>query len=168
MSKRRTRKGGWIKAKDIRRNAAGKPLCRFCKKEVSPPKRTFCSAECVHEHKIRTQPSYMRKCVFKRDRGVCIKCGCDTMKLQKVLAHAKEKCKTTPEFAAVLDMVGISLFRGFKIKLKSRKGYLWDADHIISVIEGGGECGLDNIQTLCIPCHKEKTAELRHRRRKKS
>jgi hypothetical protein len=33
-------------------------------------------------------------------------------------------------------------------------GGLWDADHIIPVQYGGGECGLDNIRTLCISCHK--------------
>lgn len=33
----------------------------------------------------------------------------------------------------------------------------WEADHIISVVEGGGGCLLDNYQTLCIRCHKLKT-----------
>ena len=42
----------------------------------------------------------------------------------------------------------------------------WDADHIVEVIEGGGECGLDNYQTLCCPCHKRKTADLAKRRAK--
>lgn len=34
----------------------------------------------------------------------------------------------------------------------------WQADHILPVHKGGGACGLDNFQTLCIDCHKEKTA----------
>lgn len=33
----------------------------------------------------------------------------------------------------------------------------WEADHILSVSEGGGGCGLDNYQTLCNECHKAKT-----------
>ena len=36
-------------------------------------------------------------------------------------------------------------------------GGLWDADHIIPVKNGGGCCGLDNLRTLCIPCHKNIT-----------
>ena len=36
---------------------------------------------------------------------------------------------------------------------------LWQADHIVPVAEGGGACGLENLQTLCLPCHKRKTAE---------
>lgn len=42
-------------------------------------------------------------------------------------------------------------------------GSLWDMDHIKPVIEGGGECGMDNLRTLCIKCHKAETAALRKR-----
>jgi 5-methylcytosine-specific restriction endonuclease McrA len=40
---------------------------------------------------------------------------------------------------------------------------LWDADHIIPVAEGGGECDLDNMRTLCLKCHRIATAALRKR-----
>lgn len=36
----------------------------------------------------------------------------------------------------------------------------WEADHILPVHQGGGACGLDNFQTLCKNCHKEKTFKL--------
>lgn len=35
----------------------------------------------------------------------------------------------------------------------------WEADHIVEVRDGGGCCGLDNYQTLCVPCHKAKTRQ---------
>ncbi len=41
---------------------------------------------------------------------------------------------------------------------------LWDADHIIPVVEGGGACDLSNIRTLCVLCHRQVTSELRERR----
>lgn len=44
----------------------------------------------------------------------------------------------------------------------------WDADHIVPVIEGGGECDLENIRTLCHPCHKLETAKLAARRAKRN
>jgi 5-methylcytosine-specific restriction endonuclease McrA len=40
---------------------------------------------------------------------------------------------------------------------------LWDADHIVPVAEGGGECDLSNLRTLCLKCHRQATAELRKR-----
>ncbi|MGO9970456.1 MAG: HNH endonuclease [Bryobacteraceae bacterium] len=30
-------------------------------------------------------------------------------------------------------------------------------------MEGGGECDLENLRTLCVRCHREVTAELRQR-----
>ncbi|WP_220472631.1 HNH endonuclease [Spirosoma foliorum] len=36
-------------------------------------------------------------------------------------------------------------------------GNQWEADHIVPVHKGGGYCDLDNFQTLCIPCHRDKT-----------
>jgi hypothetical protein len=35
----------------------------------------------------------------------------------------------------------------------------WHADHIKRVADGGGECGEDNIRTLCVVCHIRLTAE---------
>jgi hypothetical protein len=46
----------------------------------------------------------------------------------------------------------------------TRRRSLWDADHVVPVIEGGGECDLSNIRTLCLLCHERVTAELRVRR----
>lgn len=36
----------------------------------------------------------------------------------------------------------------------------WEADHIVEVVRGGGLRGLENYQTLCVPCHKAKTRKL--------
>lgn len=46
---------------------------------------------------------------------------------------------------------------GFKITF-NRIDALWEADHINPVENGGGACGMDNMQTLCIPCHYRKNA----------
>lgn len=40
----------------------------------------------------------------------------------------------------------------------------WDVDHIVPVIEGGGQCGLEGLRTLCHPCHKAVTRELAAKR----
>jgi 5-methylcytosine-specific restriction enzyme A len=48
------------------------------------------------------------------------------------------------------------------LKRVSRRS-LWDADHILPVAEGGGECDLGNLRTLCLICHREQTLLLQKR-----
>jgi 5-methylcytosine-specific restriction protein A len=49
--------------------------------------------------------------------------------------------------------------------VRARKS-LWDADHLIPVAEGGGECDLSNMRTLCLKCHRARTVELLERLRR--
>ncbi len=106
----------------------------------------------MHEWKLRTDPGYLREQVFLRDRGVCAACRVDT----EMLRRDKRK----------LDYAARRRFeRDWGVTGQSRRS-LWDADHILPVCEGGGECDLSNIRTLCLKCHRITTAELRRRRKK--
>ncbi len=89
----------------------------------------------------------MRSEVFKRDRGVCSECRFDTQRLRVELNSLTEDERRIR--CAALDL---PLHRGME-----RTSSLWDADHVVPVSEGGGQCGLDNIATLCLPCHAVKT-----------
>ncbi len=40
----------------------------------------------------------------------------------------------------------------------------WECHHVVAVAEGGGECGLDGLVTLCRSCHLIETAALAKRR----
>jgi hypothetical protein len=58
--------------------------------------------------------------------------------------------------------------RQFLKEWKLNEGWrrsFWDADHVIPVAEGGGECDLANMRTLCLKCHRAATGELRVRRK---
>jgi len=139
VSTRRTAPGGWVdKAKHPR-------VCRRCGAEVPRGRYTFCSDACVHAWKLRTDPGYLREQVFRRDKGVCAVCGLDTELLRK------DKRK--------LDYAARRVFE----REWGRRRSLWDADHIVPVAEGGGECDLANMRTLCLKCHREATAALRAR-----
>ena len=140
MSTRRIMPGGWVGRKK-------RLPCRWCGAEVAGRRRTFCGAACVHEWKLRTDPNYLREQVFQRDHGVCAACGLDT--------EAMRKDKRKLDYNAR---------RQFEKDWGGRR-HLWDADHIVPVVEGGGECDLSNMRTLCLKCHKEATALLRMRRR---
>ena len=47
--------------------------------------------------------------------------------------------------------------------IQSNQSDFWQVDHITPVAEGGGSCGLDNLRTLCTPCHKIETDRLHQR-----
>lgn len=63
---------------------APRGTCRHCRKPVEPPKINWCSDECVTEALIlKGDPNTVRREVFKRDKGVCAKCGLDTQAAHK-------------------------------------------------------------------------------------
>jgi 5-methylcytosine-specific restriction enzyme A len=143
---------GWVDSRSLPRGPGGRALCRWCNTEVPRGRRSFCSGDCVHQHKLRSDPGYLRGQVFERDRGICAECGIDTEKLRRRLRR---------------------LPRSMRLKEASNLGIdparsLWQADHVIPVVEGGGQCDLDNMRTLCIPCHKQATRSLMERRRNRN
>lgn len=131
----------------------GLSLCRWCQMEIlAKRRRTFCSEYCVHQWRLRSDPGYLRDLVLARDYGICALCQADTVAIYNALRRARGADR----------VAGLSLY-GMR-SIASRRS-LWDADHIRPVAEGGGQCDLDNIRTLCLPCHRETTADLRRRLR---
>ena len=129
-------------------------MCRWCKGAVSGRRRTFCSDACVHEWRLRSSTSYLRECVFERDAGVCALCRLDTHKLRRRIMRLPF-AQRMRELRALQECGAIH---------KKRKSW-WEADHIVPVVEGG-DSSLDNMRTLCIPCHRGATRELAARRRR--
>jgi 5-methylcytosine-specific restriction endonuclease McrA len=146
-------KGGFAAAAELERGPGGRPLCRWCGLETAPPRRTFCSDYCVHEWRLRTDPAYLRECLLRRDRGVCACCGIDTLAEYRRIRRLRSDKRRL-----VLKEWGAS----------PRRTSLWDADHMVPVAEGGGECDLANLRTLCLKCHRQETAALRERLRRRA
>jgi len=115
-----------------------KGRCHWCGGPVKPPRRTWCSQDCVDEWTIRTSPEAVRHIVGKRDHGICHECGTDTT------AEARRR------------------YDGIRPGLTWQSWYVkyapWEADHIVPVWKGGGLAGADGYQTLCRDCHRRKTA----------
>jgi len=140
--------GGWADRNRLPKGLNGRVLCL----EVPKGRLTFCSDWCVEEWRLRTDPGYIREKVLKRDRGVCTQCGVDCLAAWSRL----KRLRGASRLKAQLEW-------GLRPGSAARKS-LWDADHIIPVIEGGGECDLENIRTLCLKCHRIVTAQLRRKR----
>ena len=90
--------------------------------------------------------------MFARDRGVCAACGVDTLALRRDMRKL--------DYAARREVL-----KKWKLREGSRKS-LWDADHVVPVAEGGGQCDLSNMRTLCLLCHARATGALRERLKK--
>lgn len=165
-----------------RRKDKGRWLCRWCSNPCPKGRSSFCSEACKDEVWIRTSASYARDCVWLRDKGTCAYCGAKTQLLEDVLhdfwgspgwpyppsrvptwqsrpaTGSFKGAATTPRarhfWCRVGEAIGEQLRRaGFT------RNHLWEMDHIKPVACGGGGCGLDNLQTLCVPCHKQKTRQ---------
>lgn len=167
MSTKRRTLGVWSSPSPKGQN--GERLCRNCLGPMPKDKRLHnCSPKCVEEWRCKTSPSHLRWVLFRRDHGVCAKCALDTKALQKeyeVFCYGAERKWVSNWYGDAKrnhsERRDWLTERGIPMGRESTDW--WDADHIIPVIEGGGECGTDNLQTLCIPCHRKETAELRKR-----
>jgi 5-methylcytosine-specific restriction protein A len=160
------------------RAASGRPTCRACQKEIVSKRRTsFCSPECGEDASIRSSSSYARFKVEERDHGICSVCGMDTEYVKSILnPYLKEAANQLrdgqPEFAQNLRIIVYqALFDlGFSSCIASAAAghawsgviatHLWESDHVVPVVHGGGGCGLNNLRTLCRACHHHATAVL--------
>ena len=117
----------------------------------------------------------MRACYPDRPDRTCA-CGCGKKLKGRRSRWATDLCGDAAFWAMAVHAGSSSAIR-FLLLLRDRgvcancDGGLrlpglsgpWEADHVLSVSEGGGGLGLENFQTLCTGCHKEKTRELRRR-----
>jgi len=135
---------------------SGRPLCLVCVQEHEPrPDSPFCSEGCAASYAAASSQGAGRRQVYDRDRGVCAACGFDAHRLYRQIAALA----TGPERMQALQRTHYPT-KGDRIGRLLRdpkEGDFWEADHILPVEEGGGESDLSNLQTLCVPCHADKT-----------
>lgn len=148
----------------------GRPLCTLCHKEVPVGRRSWCSQECVDKYLIDRDWGFLRRKVFKRDKGVCAICGADTERLQSDFRRFRNWLKRHDLRKWNFAQVASGPYYALLLKWCSKRGIpsgrmdsdWWDADHVVPVHEGGKNL-LENIRTLCIPCHKAETDMLKRR-----
>ncbi|MEM1185239.1 MAG: HNH endonuclease [Planctomycetota bacterium] len=132
------------------RGPNGRRLCRWCWAEVPKGKLRWCSPECVSEYLMENNWGVVRAAVYKRDRGVCSACGLDTELYRKMVIAASEV--VSPAYGERDEFY--KRFLGYANPMRDP----WDADHVVARSEGGRDHP-DNLRTLCVRCHKARTAE---------
>lgn len=114
---------------------------------------------------MRTSNRFIREELFKIEHGVCTTCQLDCHKLVehvKPLSLERRRGyieKVAPNVAKRKNMLE-------KLVNEPTEGNAWHADHIVPVYQGGGECKLENMRTLCVACHYDVTAAQCAERRK--
>ncbi|RNF10455.1 putative SNF2/RAD54 related DNA helicase [Trypanosoma conorhini] len=117
----------------------------------------FCSGRCRAAFYIKRSGSAVRRSVREADNGICSHCHVDCEVLCALLAAAT----TGRERESILDRMHPhmrqypALFN--RIIENPVAGNVWNADHVLPVSQGGGQATMENLQTLCVACHAEKT-----------
>ncbi|KAK2970334.1 hypothetical protein RJ640_003302 [Escallonia rubra] len=141
------------------------PLCKLCQspcksRNAKAPEffeDLFCALSCYEEYRSRTSNRFLREGLFQIEHGICSICKLDCHKLvQHIRPLPSEKRE--------------EYIKNLEPKLAKRRKLLdrlvrdptesnsWHADHIVPVYQGGGECRLENMRTLCVACHADVTA----------
>ncbi|XP_045638925.1 DNA annealing helicase and endonuclease ZRANB3 isoform X1 [Ursus americanus] len=152
---------GYLQAVD----SEGNPLCLRCQQPTCHTKQKckvnawdsrFCSLKCQEEFWIRSNNNYLRAKVFEIEHGVCQLCNLNAQELFLRLRDAPKSQRKN-----LLDITWISKLPLEQLNEMIRnpgEGHFWQVDHIKPVSGGGGQCSLDNLQTLCTVCHRQRTA----------
>jgi 5-methylcytosine-specific restriction protein A len=85
-----------------------------------------------------TDPRELRRRVRRRDGGVCALCRVNTNQLRRAFK-------------------GRGMWARMRAKGFVPRRSLWELDHRVPLIDGGTH-DLSNLQTLCVPCHRDKSA----------
>ncbi|NXX86159.1 ZRAB3 endonuclease, partial [Urocolius indicus] len=153
---------GYLQALD----SQGNPLCLSCQQPTARLEpgcqarawdTRFCSHACQEDFSVRSSQSYLRTKVFEIEHGVCQFCHQNAQELYLSVRDAPKSQRK--ELLESSWMSHLPLGQLNEMITNPTEGQFWQADHIRPVYSGGGQCSLENLQTLCTACHRERTAQ---------
>lgn len=146
--------------------AKRKKHCVWCGKALEGRRVRWCGSDCAFSagfHCAPQSPDAKMYRLINAQQCACKRCGLD---------FSEEIQKRLKEKYARLNKVGASIWEGLKRRERTPEdppekvtyyslgyysGDIWQTDHIIPVHRGGKGIDPNNLQVLCVPCHKQKT-----------
>uniref|UniRef100_A0A8C3RAS0 ZRAB3 endonuclease n=1 Tax=Cyanoderma ruficeps TaxID=181631 RepID=A0A8C3RAS0_9PASS len=150
---------GYLQALD----SQGTPLCLSCQQPTAPPApgrawdTRFCCHGCQEDFSIRSSNSYLRSKVFHIEHGVCQACHNNAQELYLSVRDAPRSQRKQLLESSWMSRLPLGQLN--EMIRSPAEGQFWQVDHIQPVYSGGGQCSLENLQTLCTACHRERTAK---------
>lgn len=137
-----------------------KGQCRWCDTPILKPDGSVNTyrgwhPDCVTLYRIAAFSNDQRRAVWERDRGLCARCGTQTIRNVVIRGFGNTGDR-------VVDLAKVPYH------YLPPTGHLWQADHIRPLVEANGDLAyyaVANLQTLCTKCHLEKGANDRKRRK---
>ncbi|KAL8559599.1 hypothetical protein ACOMHN_008310 [Nucella lapillus] len=153
-------------------SAEGTPLCIHCQQACSASvvskdtsasndmawSTRFCSRVCADAHWMKTNTAYLRSSVYDVQHGVCQLCGLDAHTFFRQIRDGADR-KQRAEKINSSKYCKLAAAQKKQMIARPYEGLFWHVDHIRPVWEGGGQCDMDNLRTLCTPCHLSVTAK---------
>uniref|UniRef100_A0A8C9UEB0 Zinc finger RANBP2-type containing 3 n=1 Tax=Serinus canaria TaxID=9135 RepID=A0A8C9UEB0_SERCA len=151
---------GYLQALDEK----GTPLCLSCQQPTAQPPpgcpawdTRFCCHTCQEDFSIRSSQSYLRSKVFQVEHGVCQCCQHNAQELFLSVRDAPRSQRKKLLESSWMSHLPLGQLN--EMIRSPAEGQFWQVDHIQPVYSGGGQCSLENLQTLCTACHRERTAK---------
>ena len=141
----------------------GRALCCWCGTEVPKGRRSWCSQKCVDEYLDLSDLNRIENRIKERDLEICQVCGLNCRALKELLGRLRsvKHGYYDPDRRGYYGVYEEVILRN--LRLGTRCHRYWEIDHIVPVAEGGSNAH-ENLQTICLWCHRANTADQARRK----
>lgn len=128
--------------------------CAWCNESSVPKnKKKYCSSKCSESGRWYTHPqtpAHKAYHLIHRQNAACSECGLDYS--DQIVEKIEKNFRRNGDAVPAHIKSRVSYFH-----IGVNTGDIWHVDHIVPIHKGGRGIGFDNIQVICVECHKKKT-----------